>query len=164
MTRTAPHDRRRRRKFNWLAVWLTLSIALILAGAAMILRPTLTVFQSNADRLGFPSWLRRAPADVQRSYARTVAYRDDLTYIPCYCGCGQHSGHRSVADCHVQDIAPDGTITYDPHAADCQMCVDAAMDAVDMIEQGVPLSEVRTRIDAQYSQFGPGTDTPLPPG
>ncbi|MEE8391565.1 MAG: hypothetical protein V3S14_12325 [Anaerolineae bacterium] len=38
-----------------------------------------------------------------------------------------------------------------------------ALDASTWLEEGVSLAEVRSRIEAQYAQYGPGTDTPPVP-
>ncbi len=43
------------------------------------------------------------------------------------------------------------------------MCVDIARDAKSMVSEGKTLREVRSYVEAKYSQQGPGTDTPLPP-
>jgi hypothetical protein len=38
-----------------------------------------------------------------------------------------------------------------------------ALDASTWLEQGLSLRRVRGMIEAEYSQFGPGTDTPPVP-
>jgi hypothetical protein len=38
--------------------------------------------------------------------------------------------------------------------------VDIALDVIQWNEQGIPLKEIRARIDEKYSKYGPGTPTP----
>lgn len=71
-------------------------------------------------------------------------------------------GHTSNLSCYIQDIAPDGAITFDNHANGCGICVDITQDVMRLKGEGWSSSAVRAYIDAQYSAFGPGTDTPLP--
>jgi hypothetical protein len=108
-----------------------------------------------------PDWVRSAPPRVREAYQYAVSNPDELRKYPCYCGCGA-MGHSSNLNCYVQDIAPDGTITYDNHASGCGICVDITQDVMRLKGEGKSSPDVRTYIDAQYSPFGPGTDTPFP--
>ncbi len=81
-----------------------------------------------------------------------------LDSMACYCGCGQHTGHDSNLACFVKG---DGS-GYDPHGANCQVCVDIALSAKSMYAAGTPLKEIRTTIDARYPGY-PATPTPMPP-
>lgn len=51
-----------------------------------------------------PDWLQQALAkDVPDLYQWALAHREELQYIPCYCGCGQMPvGHMSNADCYFR--------------------------------------------------------------
>ena len=109
--------------------------------------------------------------DVVLDYAepRTVeAYRFAaanphlLTHQPCYCGCNMM--HDSNEACFIQDIAEDGTITFDLHAISCGVCVDIALDVKQMTEAGHSPLEIRHYIDDAYSEVGPSTDTDMPNG
>ncbi len=71
-------------------------------------------------------------------------------------------GHTSNLSCYIKNRAEDGTITYDDHASGCGLCVDITQDVIHMRDQGKAAPEIRTYIDAQYSQYGPSTNTPLP--
>ena len=113
------HARRQRRTQLWLA--LVVAGAVLLGGLGLWLasRPGVSVEpppQATDIASTFPEWLVSAPARAQQSYTQAVKHRDELSYIPCYCGC-EKIGHVSVADCHVDEIAADGRITYDRHAA-----------------------------------------------
>ena len=109
--------------------------------------------------------------DVVLTYAepRTVeAYRFAaanphlLTHQPCYCGCNMM--HDSNEACFIQDIAEDGTITFDLHAVSCGVCVDIALDVKRMTEEGHSQLAIRHYIDDAYSAVGPSTDTAMPEG
>ncbi len=68
------------------------------------------------DALQMPAWVTARGPKTRQSYTQAVTHRDELHYIPCYCGCGG-IGHASIADCHIAHVAADGSITYDQHAA-----------------------------------------------
>jgi hypothetical protein len=116
---------------------------------------------ADSDAAALPDWAREAPPRVREAYVYAVAHPDELTNYPCYCGCGA-MGHTSNLSCYIQDIAPDGTITFDNHAVGCGICVDITQDVMRLRAQDQSPLQVRAYIDAQYSPFGPGTDTPLP--
>lgn len=82
-----------------------MALALVLAGCSPAATPP-----------DMPPWLRKAPAQVQDTYAFAVAHPEVLESVPCYCGCVA-LGHKSNEDCFVEAIAPDGKVTYDIHAA-----------------------------------------------
>lgn len=113
------------------------------------------------DAAILPDWARDAPPRVREAYLYAASNPEELSKYPCYCGCVS-MGHTSNLSCYIQDIAPDGTITFDNHANGCGLCVDITQDVKRLKAQGQSSPEVRAYIDAQYSPFGPGTDTPLP--
>lgn len=129
--------------------------AIILAGCAGNNPP------ESASTALLPDWARSAPLRVRTAYEYAVTHPDELKKYPCYCGCGA-MGHTSNLSCYIQDIAPDGTITFDNHANGCGICVDITQDVMRLKGEGWSSPEVRAYIDAQYSAFGPGTNTPLP--
>ncbi len=58
-----------------------------------------------------PEYLRTAPEVVREAYQFALANPEVLEVIPCYCGCGAE--HRSVKDCFVREVRPDGTVVFD---------------------------------------------------
>ena len=114
-----------------------------------------------ANAANLPDWVRDAPPRVREAYQYAAAHPDELRKYPCYCGCGA-MGHTSNLSCYIQDIAPDGTMTFDTHANGCGLCVDITQDVMRLKAEGQSSLQVRNYIDAQYSSFGPGTNTPLP--
>lgn len=61
--------------------------------------------------------IRQQPQVVREAYQFALANPDVLDKIPCYCGCGQGHGndapHKSVRDCFVREIKPDGSVVWD---------------------------------------------------
>jgi hypothetical protein len=125
----------------------------------------LAACQSQAYELApesqLPAFLSEAPAKFKQAYQYAIANPHDLETIPCYCGCGA-MGHKSNLNCYIQDVATDGTLTFDTHASGCGICVDITQDVMTLKGQGKLPSAIRSFIDAKYCKFGSGTDTPLP--
>ena len=131
-------------------------VLLFVAGCSS--RPKLEM--ASADML--PAFLDAASPRVRDAYRFAVTHPQELEHIPCYCGCGK-MGHTSNLSCYINAVNADGAIIFDEHANGCGICVDITQDVMRMTEAGQPAWEIRTYIDAQYSPYGPATDTPLPP-
>jgi hypothetical protein len=108
---------------------------------------------------GLPDYVLAADVDTQMAYRFAADRPDVMRWMVCYCGCGDHSGHKSALNCFIKE----GGKEFDPHGADCQMCVNIALDAKAMTAEGRSLKDIRAYIDGKYGAIGPGTDTPLPP-
>jgi hypothetical protein len=117
--------------------------------------------QNTGNGQPLPDFVMDTPTRVKEAYQYAIAHPDDLAAVPCYCGCG-NMGHTSNLSCYIRETSPDGTITFDDHAIGCGLCVDIAQDVKRLRLEGQTLSETRAYIDATYSGFGPGTNTPLP--
>lgn len=109
-----------------------------------------------------PSFVSAGGGRVIAAYEYALAAADKLVYIPCYCGCGEHSGHKSVRDCFIKSIDASG-VTYDEHGAGCDMCVSIVLDVQRLLAEGKSLAEARAYVDETYAGIGSPTDTPLPP-
>lgn len=96
------------------------------------------------------------------AYLYAVEAAEELEFIPCYCGCGEHDNHRNVRDCFVKQMAPDGVL-YDEHGAGCEMCQTIVLDVKRLLAEGKTLTEARAFIDENYKDYGSPTDTPMPP-
>lgn len=58
-----------------------------------------------------PTWLRTAPTDVQDLYRWAADHKQELSYIPCFCGCeGPAFKHQSNYDCYFYNNK------YDQHS------------------------------------------------
>lgn len=108
-----------------------------------------------------PAFLSAATPRVRDAYRFAVANPHMLEQIPCYCGC-EKIGHTSNLGCYIDSATAGGAIVYDRHASGCGICVDITQDVMRLAQTGQSLWEIRAYVDAQYSRFGPSTDTPLP--
>ncbi|MCL4552183.1 MAG: hypothetical protein M1305_01310 [Candidatus Marsarchaeota archaeon] len=108
----------------------------------------------------WPQFLQNASPELQQVYRLAVERKDSITVIPCYCGCGSQFGHRSLEDCYIREVRPDGSIVYDAHGLQCQICSQELSEVAKWQDQGMSLREIRARIDREFSQLGLPTDTP----
>jgi hypothetical protein len=116
-------------------------------------------------RLGMNEWpaqIEQAGPAVQQAYQYAAGNPDSLRYIPCYCGCVTQ-GHQSNLDCYVRAQGADGTITLDPHAIGCGVCISTTLDVERLRGENVPMTAIRETIDRTYGSMGRGTQTPWPP-
>jgi hypothetical protein len=114
------------------------------------------VLAVSSDAL--PDYAMAADSNTQMAYRFAADRPDVMRWMVCYCGCGEHSGHKSALNCFIN-----GDGDWDEHGADCEMCVNIALDARAMTAEGRSLKDIRAYIDGKYGAIGPGTDTPLPP-
>ena len=105
--------RRRRRGVNPLYVLVPISALLLASGIWLLTSRTKPTAASQTPQ--FPAWIQAGGPKARRAYTQAVAHQEELHYIPCYCGCGG-VGHKAVVDCHIADVADDGSITYDRHS------------------------------------------------
>ena len=119
---------------------------------------------AGSGAAGMPAYVMSASEDVQMAYQFAMDRPDLMMWMPCYCGCGEHSGHKSAKNCFIKESSAAGNVQFDEHGANCQMCVKIALDTKTMTEEGRSLKEIRTYIDDEFGDIGPGTDTPMPPG
>jgi Protein of unknown function with PCYCGC motif len=140
--------------------WLGLIIVFVVASASLAGCGTTNARQNEnahnvvmAEMSAMPRQVQSAPQLVRDSYRFAATHADALHQIPCYCGCGA-MGHRSNYACFWQESGQ-----VDGHALNCGICVDIAQDVRRGLERGQPLTEIRAQVDADYSRFGPPTDT-----
>jgi hypothetical protein len=124
--------------------------------------PLPTASQRPVSDGALPSFVTASGERVIAAYEYALAAADKLVYIPCYCGCGEHSGHKSVRDCFIKSLSASG-VTYDEHGAGCDMCVSIVLDVQRLLAEGKSLAEARAYVDQTYAGIGSPTDTPLPP-
>jgi hypothetical protein len=74
--------------------------------------------EPNGDlaKVVWPSFVTEAGPEVKRLYEFQITHGELMRYMPCFCGCGQNSGHRSNRDCYVRRVRPDGSVVLDPMA------------------------------------------------
>ena len=70
--------------------------------------------------------------------------------------------HDSNLDCFIK---PGGgsPVVFEEHASFCDICVDIALKAQDMLAKGNTLIQMRAAVDSEFGGLAPGTQTDLPP-
>lgn len=108
-----------------------------------------------------PPDMRHLPSETEEAFLFSVANPDIAQAIPCYCGC-VGLGHMSSYDCYVADVEPNGTLVFDAHALNCQVCVDITQDTMRLLDEGHAPPEIRQYIDETYAVYGPATPLEMP--
>lgn len=142
--------------FVFRLAWLLPALLLVLLAACSEQPP-----YALASDAQLPEFLQDAPIRVREAYRFAIANPDELAKYPCYCGCNL-MGHKSNLHCYITEVSLPTTPEFDTHASGCGICVDITQDVMRLLREGKHSPEIRTYIDAQYSRFGPSTDTPLP--
>lgn len=76
-----------------------------------------------------------------RSYEVAKEIPDILDGLYCYCDCKKHKGHKSLLTCYV-----------DNHAQYCTVCMDEALVASKLHEEGMDALEIRRAIDKRFAR------------
>ena len=126
------------------AVLVPMAVGIVLAGCARA---------EPGTEAKFPDYVYRS-TQALRGYQLAVDNQELLTHLPCYCGCGQDPAFKHLRDCFISD---DGQ--FNPHGANCLICLEEVDDAMAWKGQGLNLKEIRDRIDAKYEGRGEPTDT-----
>ncbi len=145
---------------RWLYLAFSTAVVLVIGiGGLMVFGGDNS--QPQAEPVSLPPYVAKAPLMVQEAYAYVAEHPETTGYIPCYCGCGRHSGHRSAHDCFVAGRGADGSVAdYDPHGSGCAMCVDIVLITKRMAGKGDSLAAIRKSVDGKYGSLGPPTNTP----
>jgi hypothetical protein len=116
---------------------------------------------ASADVL--PSFLNSQREEIRLVYQLAGKATDILQWIPCYCGCGESAGHQSNLNCFIQKRNSDGSVVWDDHGTRCGVCLQIAVEAVKLKQEGKSLKEIRTMIDNSYEKgYAKPTPTPMP--
>lgn len=145
-----------RYKLRWLGLIVILALvstSLAGCGADRADHEATAHDRAMAEMSAMPSQVQNAPQTISDAYRFAATHAAELHQIPCYCGCGP-MGHRSNYDCYWQE---DGNV--DEHALNCGICVYITQDVRDGLARGQSLAEIRMQVDADYSRYGPPTET-----
>ena len=110
-----------------------------------------------------PSFLDGQSEGVRLVYQAAALSGDLLSWIPCYCGCGESAGHESSLHCFVHAYGEDGTVIWDDHGTRCGVCLQIATEAIRLKQEGKSVKEIRAYIDEKYRDgYANPTPTPRP--
>ncbi|MCZ7398070.1 MAG: PCYCGC motif-containing lipoprotein [Candidatus Methanoperedens sp.] len=140
------------KKGNTTLIIGAIAVILLAIAAYAVLSGETTPKKTNSE-IKLPSYAYTNPLTL-KGYQYATEHPEILEQIPCYCGCGGHSGHRFLRDCYVHD-----DWTYDEHASFCDVCVGEAIKVQDYLAQGKTLTEARALIDQEYGSKYPGQNT-----
>jgi len=87
----------------------------------------------------------RYTGSTAMAYAAAREIPEVLDSLYCYCDCEKHFGHKSLLTCYV-----------DEHAAYCDICIDEALMAKQMHDEGKDVVAIRKAVDAKYSRMSRG--------
>jgi hypothetical protein len=108
-----------------------------------------------------PAYVRSHPV-IEEAYAFALARPDVVKWLPCYCGCVAMD-HRSNLDCFFKPTMEGLEPVFEEHASFCDVCIETALMAKQMLAQGESLRAIRDAVDATFGGRAPGTITQLPP-
>ena len=129
--------------------------ALALVGAAGLALASCGESDAALTKEGLPRYAYRSEPALA-SYRYAVAAPALLAQLPCYCGCGKLEGFENLRDCFISAAGD-----FNAHGANCQTCIDEALDAKKLQAQSLPMAQIRRVIDETYR--GRGTPTTTPP-
>ncbi len=78
---------------------------------------------------------------IMRAYQAAREIPETLDGLYCHCQCNEHMGHRSLLICF-----------HSEHGAGCGVCIDEAVQAHEMIQQGRTLADIRAAIDLAFAR------------
>ncbi len=119
--------------------------------------------EKTASVATLPTFLNNYSDTIVSIYEQVPHYHDVIQHMPCYCGCGMSVGHSSSYDCFIKEQNQDGSIVWDEHGAKCNVCLEIAYYSIELHNEGVPVTEIRTFIDERYKEgYAEPTNTPMP--
>ncbi|MBK5221825.1 MAG: hypothetical protein JJE52_02895 [Acidimicrobiia bacterium] len=111
--------------------------------------------QGGSGLAAAPVDLADVPDGIAGHYEAAAAEAAAFAAVPCFCGCEEFLGHRSLYDCFVRTDG-DG---WDAHAAGCGVCIGESTVVRALLDEGEPASVIRAAV---IDQFG-STPTTTPP-
>jgi hypothetical protein len=99
---------------------------------------------------------------MHATFTFAARHPEVMKFVPCFCGC-HHGGHKDNHDCFVSGRDAAGNVkTWEPHALECQVCVDVAYQALQLHNSGASVSAIRDAIEKKYAGAPNHTPTPMP--
>ena len=97
---------------------------------------------------------------MKAAYEFAARHPEVIGYMPCFCGC-ERGGHKSNESCFIAGRAR-GTVQWDTHALGCEICLDVAIETMQMHSAGATVAQIRDVIEKKYAPLYDG-HTPTPP-
>ncbi len=146
-----------KKKGNNTLIIAAVAVILLAAIAYVFLGGTESAKDTKDTEIKFPDYVY-TDALALNAYTYATKHPENLEQIPCYCGCGGHSGHRFLRDCFIHD-----DWAYDEHARYCDVCIGEAMKVQSYLAEGKTLKEARALIDKEYGPKYADGRTSTPP-
>src|SRR5574340_67153 len=80
-----------------------------------------------------------------QAYKAAKDMPDVLDSLYCYCDCKKHFGHKSLLTCYV-----------DEHAKNCDICINEALFARELHNEGKSAKAIREIIDQRFGEMHHG--------
>jgi hypothetical protein len=81
---------------------------------------------------------------AQTGYDAAKQCPEVIAKLFCYCGCDMTDSHTSLLDCFTTD-----------HGADCAICQDEAIMALDLKQQNKSMADIQKAIDKKFEKEYP---------
>lgn len=122
------YSRSRKSRKSGLPAWvyivaIAVAVVVVGGGAVTLLGQGGSASPSTASDAGtsgvqLPRYAYAAPPIMEAyQFAVTQEGQDVLKYMPCYCGCGDHAGHKNNMNCFIKDPVPGQPLVFDNHGS-----------------------------------------------
>jgi hypothetical protein len=81
---------------------------------------------------------------MKMGYESAKKHPEVVSKLFCYCGCDKADNHKSLMDCYTSD-----------HGAYCQICLEEAIKADEMVGKKIPIREIQQKIDGDFAKLYP---------
>ncbi len=127
---------------------ITIKTGIVLLIIVALVVPTLFIVLNQGSGGNITGMMTQQK--IQQAYAFARASPEKLDDVPCFCGCMQHihDGRlhkRGLLDCFMKN---DGS--YEPHASQCDMCINDALEVQSLSSQGLSKDQIKARISSKY--------------
>jgi uncharacterized protein with PCYCGC motif len=130
---------------SMLVTFIAAALVIVLAGVGgWAMRHDTPMPSSGQAMSGL--MLNTVPPEIATHYHFADAHPSVYEQVPCFCGCDQMLGHRSLLDCFVR---PDGS-GWEPHASGCGVCIQESQMIRRMLARGVSPNQISDTIVAHY--------------
>ena len=99
---------------------------------------------------------------MHATFTFAARHPEVMKFVPCFCGC-HRGGHQDNHDCFVSGRDAAGKVTtWEPHALECQVCVDVAYESLRLHNSGASVFAIRQAIEKKYANMAATNHTPTP--